>query len=209
MNQYDFDTAGNLLAYTVDAADRLGNGVYVIDLASGATRALDSKPMEYDGLAWRDSSTSLVALRGEKPKDKELRANVLLAWPDAGSAQPGVEWDPAQDATFPKDFVLSEYAAPQWSKDGARLFVGIKQQADVLPKNEESKADVDVWHYDDVELQSQQMIQIGRLRRATLASAFDGGVAEVRATGRHQHGQRHAHGRRPVGHRARCHAVRP
>ena len=172
VNQYDFDTAGNLLAYTVDAADRLGNGVYVVNLANGATRALDSKPMEYDGLAWRDSSASLVALRGEKPKDKELRANVLLAWSDAGSAQPGVEWDPAQDATFPKDFVLSEYAAPQWSKDGARLFVGIKQQADVLPKNEESKADVDVWHYDDVELQSQQMIQIGRLRRATLASAF-------------------------------------
>ena len=84
-----------------------------------------------------------------------------------------MEWDPAKDATFPKDFVLSEYAAPQWSKDGARLFVGIKQQADVLPENEESKADVDVWHYDDVELQSQQMIQIGRLRRATLASAFD------------------------------------
>ncbi|MGH7688156.1 MAG: prolyl oligopeptidase family serine peptidase [Gemmatimonadaceae bacterium] len=173
VNQYDFDTAGNLLAYTVDAANRLGNGVYLVDLTNGVTRALDSKPVEYDDLAWRDSSTSLVAVRGEKPKGMEERANVLLAWTDAGAMQPAVQWDPAQDAAFPQGFVLSEYAAPQWSRDGARLFIGIKRQTDALPRDEQPKADVDVWHYDDVELQSQQMIQINRLRHATLASAFD------------------------------------
>ncbi len=33
--QYDFDDAGNLLAYTVDAVDRLGNGVYVVNTTNG------------------------------------------------------------------------------------------------------------------------------------------------------------------------------
>ena len=170
--QYDFDDAGNLLAYTVDAVDKLGNGVYLMNPASGEIRTLDSKPMEYDGLAWRDSSASLVALRGEKPKDKEQRENVLLVWTDAGSNQPGLTWDPAADASFPKGYVLSEYSAPRWSDDGARLFVGIKRQQDTPPKPKDEIANVDVWHHDDVELQSQQMIQINQLRRATDAAVF-------------------------------------
>ena len=172
VNEYAFDEAGQLLAYTVDAIDRLGNGAYVVNLATGATRALDSKPMEYAGLTWRDSSTSLAVLRGDKPKDKRQRDNVLLAWPDAASPAPAVEWDPAQDAAFPRGFVLSEFAAPRWSKDGARLFLGIKEQEDTLPTAEGPQANLDIWHYKDVELQSQQMIQINQLRRATFASAF-------------------------------------
>ncbi len=172
VDQYAFDDAGTLLAYTVDAVDRLGNGVYVINLDNGETRALDSRPMEYDGLVWRDSSAGLVALRGEKPKGKALRANVLLAWTDAGSSQPAIEFDPSQDASFPKGFVLSEDAAPRWSRDGSRLFVGIKQQEEAPREHEEPQANVDVWHYKDVLLQSQQMIQINQLRRATLPSVF-------------------------------------
>ncbi len=172
VTQYDFDDAGDLLAYTVDAADRLGNGVYVVNTATGATRALDSKPMEYDGLAWRDSSASLVALRGEKPKGKEQRENTLLVWTDAGSGQPGMTWDPSADPAFPKGYVLSEYSAPRWSKDGARLFIGIKAQQDTPPKSTEEYANVDVWHHDDVELQSQQMIQINQLRRATYSAVL-------------------------------------
>ena len=173
VDEYDFDTAGNLLAYIVDATGRLGNGAYVIDLSTGETRALDSKPMEYAGLVWRDSSTSLAVLRGEKPKDKQQRENVLLAWSDA--AAPGtavVEWDPGHDPAFPKGFVLSEFSAPRWSPDGTRLFIGIKEQQDTLPKAEAPQADVDVWHWKDVELQSQQMLQINQLRRATISSAF-------------------------------------
>ncbi len=173
VDQYDFDDAGNLLAYTVDATDRLGNGAYVVNLATGETRALDSKPMEYAGLVWRDSSSSLAVLRGETPKDKQQRENALLAWPDAGAAgTTAVEWDPGHDAAFPKGYVLSEFSTPRWSPDGARLFIGIKEQQDTLPKPEGPQANLDVWHWNDVELQSQQMLQINQLRRATLAGAF-------------------------------------
>jgi len=171
--QYDFNYNGALLAYTIDAVSDMGNGVYVDNLATGETRALDTKPMKYDGLAWRDSSDDLVALRGEKPRGEEQRENVLLAWTGAGSAQATRhQWDPTADAAFPKGFVLSEFAAPRWSKDGTRLFIGIKEQEDTPPRNDEPQANLDVWHWKDVELQSQQMIQIAQLRRATFASAL-------------------------------------
>ncbi|HMA24828.1 MAG TPA: hypothetical protein VKP00_12555, partial [Gemmatimonadaceae bacterium] len=42
VNLYDFDDAGRVLAYTVDAADRIGNGVYVIDLATSQSKVLSS-----------------------------------------------------------------------------------------------------------------------------------------------------------------------
>ena len=42
VNQYDFDDDGKLLAYTVDAVEKLGNGVYVLDPATGTTRALNT-----------------------------------------------------------------------------------------------------------------------------------------------------------------------
>ncbi|HUQ81475.1 MAG TPA: hypothetical protein VM076_10070, partial [Gemmatimonadaceae bacterium] len=51
---FAFDDAGAHFAYTVDAVDRLGNGVYLIDLASGQTRTLASSALDFDGLAWSD-----------------------------------------------------------------------------------------------------------------------------------------------------------
>jgi dipeptidyl aminopeptidase/acylaminoacyl peptidase len=173
VSEYEFNDAGKLLAYTVDARDRLGNGTYVINLASGDSRALDTRPMEYAALAWRDSSNSLAVLRGDKAKGEEQRDNVLLAWTDAAAAAPPVEWDAAQDAAFPKGFVLSEYMTPGWSKDGSRVFVGIKEQDSVPTKLVGPQANLDIWHYKDVELQSQQMIQINQLRHATFEGAFN------------------------------------
>ena len=43
VDTYDFDDAGHLLAYTVDAAERIGNGVYVLDLGDGPSRASSAR----------------------------------------------------------------------------------------------------------------------------------------------------------------------
>ena len=79
-NLYDFDDAGRMLAYTVDAADRIGNGVYVIDLATSQSKVLSSASMDYDQLTWGDKGGSLAALRGDKKKENVQRDNTLLVW---------------------------------------------------------------------------------------------------------------------------------
>ena len=71
VSAYAFDDAGRLFAYTVDAADRLGNGVYLIDLTSGQTRTLASAALDFDGLAWSEKGTNLAVLRGDKAKDEQ------------------------------------------------------------------------------------------------------------------------------------------
>ncbi|HEX8724425.1 MAG TPA: prolyl oligopeptidase family serine peptidase [Gemmatimonadaceae bacterium] len=172
VGQYDFDDAGSLLAYTVDAADDMGNGIYLIDTRSGVTRALDAMPRDYDGLAWSVRGADLAVLRGSKAEGETEKENVLLAWTglDAGAGAETV-YDPSKAADFPKGFVLSEYAAPRWSDDGSRVLVGIKQQEDALPRSEEPQANVDVWHWKDAEVQSVQIVRLQQERRATLAAA--------------------------------------
>jgi dipeptidyl aminopeptidase/acylaminoacyl peptidase len=170
VNQYDFDDAGKLLAYTVDAANRLGNGVYMLNLGTGEMRALDGAAKDYDGLTWATDSTRLAVLRGEKPEGKVEKENTLLAWTDGGTAQPqAIEWDPSKDAAFPQGFVLSEYTAPRWTKDGTRVFVGIKAQEDSRSESGEPQANLDIYHWKDVELQSEQIIRVGQARRATFS----------------------------------------
>ncbi|MDE3174280.1 MAG: S9 family peptidase, partial [Gemmatimonadota bacterium] len=171
VGQYAFDHNGGLLAYTVDAAERMGNGVYLVDLATGATRALDAAAEDYDGLAWSDSGADLAVLRGTKTRDMTQRDNVLLAWTGLPAAGPATVYDPAGAADFPKGFVLSEFAAPRWSDDGSRVFVGIRQQEHELPKRDEPAADVDVWHWKDAEVQSVQMVRLQQALHATFASA--------------------------------------
>jgi dienelactone hydrolase len=173
VNLYDFDDAGRLLAYTVDAVDRLGNGIYLLDPASSESRALNTESADFDQIAWSADGAALAVLRGDKPKDSKQKVNALLAWTGVGSASPTfTEYDPASDASFPKGVVLSEFAQPRWSKDRSRIFIGLKDQEAEPPSSTEPKANVDVWHWKDPEPQSVQMVQIAQERRSTLAAAL-------------------------------------
>ncbi|MEJ2217172.1 MAG: prolyl oligopeptidase family serine peptidase [Gemmatimonadota bacterium] len=176
VSAFAFDSLGNRLAYLVDAADRTGNGAYLLDPASGRTVALSTGDYLYDGLSWSADGKALAVLRGDTVNGMEQRANVLLAWPDAeaalaGSAKP-FTYDPAKDAAFPDSFVLSEHARPTWTKDDARLVVGIKEQkTKVKPEGDpEDRGDVTVWHYEDERVQSVQKVQAAADRRFTYTS---------------------------------------
>ncbi|MEP6780630.1 MAG: prolyl oligopeptidase family serine peptidase [Gemmatimonadaceae bacterium] len=169
--QYEWDDAGKVLAYTVDAPDRLGNGVYLLNAATGETRQLNSMAAEYDQLTWSGDGTNLAVLRGDKVKEMKQKSNVLLTWNGvaSGAGKPFV-FDPSKDTSFPKNMVLSEYTAPRWSRDGSRVFVGLKEQDPEILAADSIKANVDVWHWKDASPQAVQIVQISQLRRATASA---------------------------------------
>jgi dipeptidyl aminopeptidase/acylaminoacyl peptidase len=173
VNLYAFDDAGRQLAYTVDAADKQGNGIYLLDAATGATTALNTAQADYDQLAWSDEGANLAVLRGTKRREMKQRDNVLLAWKNAGS--PGVvsvALDPAVESASLRGFVISEYAVPRWSKDGSRLFLGVKEQEPEIAAADSTKANVDIWHWKDPEPQSVQVVRLQQERRSTYPAAF-------------------------------------
>ncbi len=175
-----FNRAGDMLAYTVDAEVRDANGVFVTDLATGNTQALDNSGRIYGRLAWNEAGTGVAVLAGaEVPKQRE-RANVLVVVPDvrAAIAKPATAPDTldASAAGFPADWVISDRAPLSWSEDGARVFFGAMPQtpaADtVTRKSTDSTADVDVWRTADRYLQSAQMIRAQSDRNFTYREAF-------------------------------------
>jgi hypothetical protein len=174
VNLYDFDDAGGMLAYTVDAADRIGNGIYVVDLGTSQSKVLNSSAATYDQLEWGDKSASLAVLRGNLAKGNSQRDNTLLVWRDVNTATPkAIEYDPSKDAAFPKQMVLSELGGLRWARDGSRVFVGLKAQEPEIAPSTEPRANVDVWHWKDDEVQSVQIVRFAQESKATLPAAFD------------------------------------
>ena len=171
---YAFDDAGKQMAFTVRGQQRLGNGVYVMNLATGEQRTLDSATADYDQLAWSEKGADLVVLRGDKARDKAQRDNVILSWRNVGTPQvQAATFDPAKASGFPSGMVVSEFTAPRWSSDGARVLVGLKEQGADKPEPTELQANVDVWHWRDDDPQSQQTVQLANARRATKAAILD------------------------------------
>jgi dipeptidyl aminopeptidase/acylaminoacyl peptidase len=178
VSAFAFNDAGTRLAWLIDAADKAGNGVYVMDPMSGAVRPLDTDTLRYDDLAWSEDGTALAALRGETPEKQEQRANSLVVFRSL-DREPGsiatVVYDPAADASFPSSMVLSELGTLAWSKDGTRIFTGIKEQKPAVEDStsEDERANVEVWHWADERLQSVQKVRADADRRATWLSVVD------------------------------------
>ncbi len=181
VGSYGFDEAGKLMAYTVRGDQRLGNGVYLMTVASGDQKTLDAATADYDQLAWSAEGAHLAVLRGDKVKGKALRENVILTWRNAGTPEMrAATFDPAKAASFPKDMVVSEFTAPRWSKDGARVLVGLKEQDAEKPPSTDPQANVDVYHWKDDDPQSVQIVQLAQLRRATKAALLDVAAGTLR-----------------------------
>ena len=178
-----FNKSGELLAYTVDAAVRDANGLFVLDLRNGRINPLDNDAKIYSRLAWNEAGTALAVLKGVEVEKMRERKNALLVFADVqatlGDApEPAaVVLDPASAPGFPADWVVSERAALQWSDDNRRVFFGIKEQAPAPEANRRrdtnETADVDVWRTQDERIQSVQMVRAEADRNFTFRQAFD------------------------------------
>jgi dipeptidyl aminopeptidase/acylaminoacyl peptidase len=174
VSDYAINDGATLLALTVDAADQVGNGVYLFDLRSGTLTPLHTGDDRYARLTWNEAGSALAVLHGDKPEKQAQRANTLVVATGVGTAkQAVVTYDPAQDASFPAGMVLSELATVRFSDDDARVFLGIKEQEPEVERGDEPQSNVDVWHWKDEDVQSVQIVRAEQLRRATHAAVFN------------------------------------
>jgi dipeptidyl aminopeptidase/acylaminoacyl peptidase len=183
VGHFRFNHDGTMLAYTIDADKKAGNGVYVMVLESGAIRPLDSGAADYAQLTWDDNGRmalegfpkghALAVLKGKKPEKSVQKENELLIFKGLGTDEmEEIIFNPAEDESFPEGMVLSEKGELSWSEDNSEIFCGIKEQEAEPEKNDEPVANVDVWHWKDERLQSVQMVQADRDKRFTYRSVF-------------------------------------
>lgn len=177
-----FNLKGDLLAYTVDAASRDANGLFVFDLTTGRTEVLDNDSRNYNRLTWTDNGVGIAVLKGREVEKMRERDNDLIAFPDVRSAFGNAELAPAHlDASaaqgFPKGYVISDRATLTWSPDNKRVFLGIITQTPAQDttrrRSADSVPDVDVWRTQDERIQSVQITRADADRNFTYREAFD------------------------------------
>jgi len=169
-----FNRSGERLAYTVDAAVKDSNGLFLLELAEGRVVTLDNHAARYTRLTWNDRGTGLAVLRGADVEKMRERPNTLLVYPDV-TGEP-VTLEPSTATGFPADWVISDRAAISWSDDARLVYFSSKPQIpvrDTPRRNADTDADVDVWHTRDERVQSVQMIRAAADQNATYRQAFD------------------------------------
>ena len=177
-----FNKSGVALAYTVDAAVKDANGLFVLELAQGRVIPLENDAKLYNRLTWNEDGTSLAVLKGLDVEKMRERENVLVVYADVikalGTNAPlkATVLEPAKADGFPKGWVLSDRAAVSWSDDNQRVYFGAKPQvpvAEARRRSTDEVADVDVWNTTDERIQSQQMIRAEADRNFTFREGFD------------------------------------
>ena len=176
-----FNRRGDLLAFSVEAAVKDGNGLFVVDLATGRTHVLDNDARTYSRIAWNDSGTAVAVLKGKDVAKMREKENVLLVVPNvrgafAGARVAALKLD-STTAGFPKSWVVSDRATLEWSDDSKRVFFGAMRQTPAPDtgkrRSTDSLPDVDVWRTNDERILSLQMIRADADRNFTFREAFD------------------------------------
>lgn len=139
VSDFAFDKKGDWLAWTVEAQDKVGNGIALRNMATGAVMPLDSAKATYTRLTWTEKGDGLAALRGTEDKNYNEQVYALVAFRNFGaSAQPTkVTYDPAQDKSFPSGMGISPNRSPQWMDDFSAVTFGLRE---LTPKKKDAAA---------------------------------------------------------------------
>ncbi|HUF48313.1 MAG TPA: prolyl oligopeptidase family serine peptidase [Vicinamibacterales bacterium] len=192
--------AGHLLAMTIAADGRSGNGVHLFDLESGRLRVLDSGAAVFSGLSWRDGAPDLAVLRSRDDETRDGPTHTIIAWQRLGASdERRVTFDHGPSADVPAGMRVVPFRAPSWSDDGRVVFTGVAPWAArpaapgrgrgaggrdpgsggdgargtnaAQATSPPEPADVDVWHWRDATVMPRQKTgAVADRRRSRLAA---------------------------------------
>lgn len=173
---FSWADAGALLAMTLWTDGSAGNGVQVLDVATGRVRTLASSPDRYRSLAWRRGGSDLAVLRSQATPGFKDSTNVVLAWKDVAGGSRALALDPTAGALVAPGMRIAEQRVPEWSRDGAGIAIGLQPRTlapdSAARANGEKTSDVQVWHARDVRPIPQQKAQEQADQRRTLHAVW-------------------------------------
>jgi dipeptidyl aminopeptidase/acylaminoacyl peptidase len=125
VQEFAFNKGGEYLAYTIDAANKSGNGIYLFHVPSGTTKLVDSDTATYRSLNWTEKGEALALLKMVKDKTYKQDHGKALGIKNLGNPELSI-FDPKMDSVnFPKNLTISPNRRPMWSEDLTRLFFGV------------------------------------------------------------------------------------
>ena len=183
VSNYAFNDAGTYLALTIDASEKLGNGVHLINLATNTTTVLDSDTESYSRISWHDEDNSLAFLKTVSDTTHKGESNLIYAYTDVSRPGNVSIFDQTEISSFPEHFKIVDLTPLNWSDDGETIFFGIKEwevdeeepkDTTVVGKLDEDldPTNVQVWHWKDDQIQPQQEVRENQLQNDYYLSAW-------------------------------------
>lgn len=136
VSDYKFNKSGQYLAYIVDANGKNGNGIFLLDLATGMTNALENDQANYSKVNWNKEGNAFSLLKSKKDKNYKDPVYTLIGVKNIkGQTAELFTYTGLDENQISAGYGISENSSPLWSKDLTTLFFGISK----LEKSEEAQ----------------------------------------------------------------------
>ncbi|WP_419949839.1 prolyl oligopeptidase family serine peptidase [Candidatus Palauibacter sp.] len=178
---YSVADAGNGLAYIASTEDEGGDGIYLVDPASGESVEVLAGEGHYEQVAFDESGERLAFLSNVDEWELD-QPSFALYRSDGGAAEKVADHE---TSGVPAGWWISENGSVAFSEDGNRLFFGTAPRPEPEPDEEILDADrvtLDIWNWRDPYLQPMQLVQANRERnRSYVAVVHEGrdGVVQL------------------------------
>ncbi|MBX3147945.1 MAG: S9 family peptidase [Gemmatimonadales bacterium] len=189
--EFAWSEVGSFAAVAIATGTDAGNGVQVLDAATGRTIGLDASASVYRQLAWRKKGPDLAVYRSNGPSSKPGVGFTLLAWRGIDRSAPArLQLDP-KALGAPDSMQVVEHRKPSWSDDGSRIALGFRPVEPDSASNTPDSArrepahkpaelpGVQIWHTNDVRIIPMQQAQRQATARRTLLAVWTPDAARL------------------------------
>lgn len=168
VTEYEVSKNGKRLAFATTGADSTKTGVYVYEPATNQLSLVHAgvPKHKFKKLSFDENGDQLAFVADLDTNSKaQIRLPKLFYWKSGDATATRLADETTQPAA--QGWLVSSEYTPKFSKDGAKLFFGtnpkpILQDTSLL--NEEI-VNVEVWHWQDTKLQTQQKVSLERDRK--------------------------------------------
>ncbi len=191
VNDYKFDSLSHYFFYTISSPDGKKDGIYYRDLEANFAPEYALKKKDttlFSNLAYSDSTKTLAFLESNLEKDgypKECNLNIWVV----SNGLDRIAEDVITKNQLPKDWFIYYKNNLKFTKDGKRLWIGIKPKDETyaIEKYErkyndttlynldslQANANLLLWHYKDPKIISNQQVEWNNIKDRTYPSLFN------------------------------------
>ncbi|WP_068546109.1 alpha/beta hydrolase family protein [Thalassotalea crassostreae] len=181
VDSFSFSPKKSVLVYSTSTEDGKANGLFARNLKSQKTLTLNAaENASFEHFSWKKDGESIAYIQGDFSEELEQRAHSVAIW----------EIDESKPEKLPKankGWFVSSVNKLTWSKDGERLFFGLKpmpievEEVDPKIENEADLYDVakltdkrglQIWHGDDALIKTNEKYQNGKDKKAFFTAVY-------------------------------------
>ena len=174
VTEYEFCEDGSKLAFAARTPDDAEDGVYLVDTLLGIDAQLASGAGRYKAIAFSEAGDRLVFLTdrdADMDAEEDRRAFSVYLWSEGDRRASALA--EADDRGVPEGWWVADNPSPRFSESGNRVIFGTQPRPEPVEKDEdgvdeaeddEPEVRVDIWHWQDADLQPRQKLLGARER---------------------------------------------